>query len=286
MMRRGQQGIALITVLLVMSLALLITAGMLRSQRLSLHSNAQQIHQLQLRQLGFAGEAWARQRLRTLVPDPKAAVAAGQAWANGQPNLAIDDGQIDVEIEDLSGRFNITALLTKSPADEVMVQRWLRLQTQLKVPLLDASALQGQSFSDISQLRQVPGVDAQWFARMQPWIVLLDKSATLNINTASATVLATLQDITPNLARRLVAERPLQGFNSVEDFTFTPALIGLGIQASGLGINSRWFRITTHVRLGQSRLRLESDVARNLNTGKWHLLQRRFLAPIHSETSR
>ena len=285
MMRRGQQGIALITVLLVMSLALLITAGMLRSQRLSLHSNAQQIHQLQLRQLGFAGEAWARQRLRTLVPDPKAAVAAGQAWANGQPNLAIDDGQIDVEIEDLSGRFNITALLTKSPADEVMVQRWLRLQTQLKVPLLDASALQGQSFSDISQLRQVPGVDAQWFVRMQPWIVLLDKSATLNINTASATVLATLQDITPNLARRLVAERPLQGFNSVEDFTFTPALIGLGIQASGLGINSRWFRITTHVRLGQSRLRLESDVARNLDTGQWHLLQRRFLAPIHSESS-
>lgn len=284
-MRRGQQGIALITVLLVMSLALLITAGMLRSQRLSLHSNAQQIHQLQLRQLGFAGEAWARQRLRTLVPDPKAAVAAGQAWANGQPNLAIDDGQIDVEIEDLSGRFNITALLTKSPADEVMVQRWLRLQTQLKVPLLDASALQGQSFSDISQLRQVPGVDAQWFARMQPWIVLLDKSATLNINTASATVLATLQDITPNLAHRLVAERPLQGFNSVEDLTFTPALIGLGIQSNGLGINSRWFRITTHVRLGQSRLRLESDVARNLNTGQWHLLQRRFLAPIHSESS-
>lgn len=284
-MRRGQQGIALITVLLVMSLALLITAGMLRSQRLSLHSNAQQIHQLQLRQLGFAGEAWARQRLRTLVPDPKAAVAAGQAWANGQPNLVIDGGQIDVEIEDLSGRFNITALLSKSPADEVMVQRWLRLQTQLKVPLLDASALQGQSFSDISQLRQVPGVDAQWFARMQPWIVLLDKSATLNINTASATVLATLQDITPNLAHRLVAERPLQGFNSVEDFTFTPALIGLGIQSNGLGINSRWFRITTHVRLGQSRLRLESDVARNLNTGQWHLLQRCFLAPIHSESS-
>lgn len=286
MMRRGQQGIALITVLLVMSLALLITAGMLRSQRLSLHSNAQQIHQLQLRQLGFAGEAWARQRLREFLPGPEAAVAAGQAWANGQPKLAIDNGQIDVEIEDLSGRFNITSLLTKGPVDEVTAQRWLRLQTQLKVPLLDASALQSQSLSDISQLRQVPGVDAQWFARMQPWIVLLDKSATLNINTASATVLATLQGITPNLARRLVAERPLQGFNSVEDFTFTPALIGLGIQASGLGINSRWFRITTHVRLGQSRLRLESDVARNLNTGKWHLLQRRFLAPIHSETSR
>ena len=37
-MRRNQQGIALITVLLVMSLALLVTAGMLRSHRLALHS--------------------------------------------------------------------------------------------------------------------------------------------------------------------------------------------------------------------------------------------------------
>lgn len=55
-MRRNQQGIALITVLLVMSLALLVTAGMLRSHRLALHSSAQQIHQLQLRKLAFAGK--------------------------------------------------------------------------------------------------------------------------------------------------------------------------------------------------------------------------------------
>ena len=40
-MPRSQQGVALITVLLVTSLALLITAGMLRGQRLELHSSAQ-----------------------------------------------------------------------------------------------------------------------------------------------------------------------------------------------------------------------------------------------------
>ena len=107
----------------------------------------------------------------------------------------------------------------------------------------------------------------------------------LNINTASATLLATLEGVTSDMARRLVAERPLQGYASVQDFTFLPALIGLGVQSQGLGIGSRWFRITTEVRLGQSRLRLESDMARNLETGKWHLLQRRFLAPQHSESS-
>lgn len=284
-MRRNQQGIALITVLLVMSLALLITAGMLRSHRLALHSSALQIHQLQMRTLAFAGEAWGRQHLHTLIRDPKLAVAAGQAWASRQPQLRIDNGQIDVVIEDLAGRLNIGSLLAKGPADEVMVQRWLRLQTLLELTPLDASVLQGQSLSDISQLRVLPGADSQWYERMQPWIVLLDNDALLNINTASATLLATLEGVTPDLARHLVATRPLQGYASVQDFTFAPALIGLGIQAAGLGINSRWFRITTQVRLGQRRLWLESDVVRDLDSGEWHLLQRRFLAPKHSESS-
>ena len=284
-MRKAQQGIALLTVLLVMSLALLITAGMLRSHRLALHGSAQQMHQLQLRQLSIAGESWGRQRLRDMLVDPKAVVAAGQGWATGTPALDSENARIEVQIEDLAGRFDMTALLGKAPVDEVIAQRWLRLQTLLEVTPVPASTLQGLSLSDISQLRQVPGVDARWLTRMQPWLALLGSGGLLNINTASATLLATLEGVTPDMARRLVAERPLQGYASVQDFTFVPALIGLGVQSQGLGIGSRWFRITTEVRLGQSRLRLESDMARNLETGKWHLLQRRFLAPQHSESS-
>lgn len=284
-MRKGQQGIALLTVLLVMSLALLITAGMLRSHRLALHSSAQQIHQLQLRQLSFAGENWGRLRLRDLLVDPKAVVAAGQGWATGAPTLEAENARIEVQIEDLAGRFDITPLLGKAPIDNATAQRWLRLQTLLEVTPLPASTFQGLSLSDISQLRQVPGVDAQWLRRIEPWLALLGQGGRLNINTAPATQLATLEGVTPDMARRLVAERPLQGYASVEDFTFVPALIGLGIKSHGLGVNSRWFRITTEVRLGQRRLRLESDVTRDLETGKWHLLQRRFLAPQHSEPS-
>lgn len=282
-MGRRQQGIALITVLLVTSLALLVVAAMMRSHRLALHSSAQHIHHVQMRQLSFAGEAWARQRLQDLVYDPQTVVAAGQAWANGQPDMPIDNGHIQVDIEDLAGRFNVAALFTNSPADPVLTQRWLRLQTQLNVPPLAPSELQGLSFSDLSQLRQLPGVDANWLARMLPWVALLGKEATLNINTASATVLATLEGVTPDMARKLVTERPVQGYASVQDFTFSPGLIGLGVNANGLGIHSRWFRITTQVRLGQSRLRLESDVSRDLKTGQWHLLQRRFVAPTYSE---
>ena len=38
----------------------------------------------------------------------------------------------------------------------------------------------------------MPGIDGPWLTTLQPWVVLLPKEAALNINTASATVLATL----------------------------------------------------------------------------------------------
>ena len=60
-----QQGVALISVLLVMSLALLLTSAMLRNHRLVVKSTAQQLYQVQLRQAGFAAERWALQRLRS-----------------------------------------------------------------------------------------------------------------------------------------------------------------------------------------------------------------------------
>lgn len=47
-----QRGVALISVLLVLSLALLLVGGMLRSHRLLLHSSAQQLQQVQFAPTG------------------------------------------------------------------------------------------------------------------------------------------------------------------------------------------------------------------------------------------
>lgn len=134
-------------------------------------------------------------------------------------------------------------------------------------------------------MRQLPGVDAQWLKTLQPWLVLLPKDARLNINTAPTNLLSMLEGVTPALARRLVEQRSEQGYASVQDFTFSRLLMGSGVHGMGLGVSSRWFRIVTDVRLGPSRLRLESDIERDLKSGRWKLLQWRFLAPTHSESS-
>lgn len=102
-MKQRQTGIALITVLLVMSLALLLTAGMLREHRLMVRSSAQQVHSLQLRQWVISGERWAKAQL----PRQPGPVASNQAWAQPQPPWAARGGVLEVEIEDLAGRANV-----------------------------------------------------------------------------------------------------------------------------------------------------------------------------------
>ena len=81
-MNGRQRGIALISVLLVMSLALLITSGLLRSHRLSLQSSGQQLQQLHLRQLGVAGETWALVLLQEAAGSAKNSrpTQTGLAW--------------------------------------------------------------------------------------------------------------------------------------------------------------------------------------------------------------
>ena len=107
-MKGGQRGIALISVLLVMSLALLITSGLLRSHRLSLHSSGQTLQHIQMRQLAFAGENWALLRLQDAAQLSPKAVDLTQGWARMTPDFDLEDAQIRVDIEDLAGRFNPT----------------------------------------------------------------------------------------------------------------------------------------------------------------------------------
>jgi general secretion pathway protein K len=58
-----QRGVALISVLLVTSLALFVVAGLMRSHRMTVQGTAQQLHQQQLRQAALTAESYASQLL-------------------------------------------------------------------------------------------------------------------------------------------------------------------------------------------------------------------------------
>lgn len=267
-MKVRQRGVALISVLLVMSLALLIIGSVLRSHRLLLQSSGQQLQQMHLRQLGLAGETWAvaqlqaQQKNSDVLPDPATV-------------FDIEDAQIRVDIEDLAGRFNLNALLIQGQIDQVTLNRWARLLELLQLPALQLE--QVGALRELSQLRLLSGVDGELLRQLEPWVALLPTDAALNINTAPELVLRTLNGIDATQADALLSQRSTAPWPSVQAFTQDPLLDGLGLSSHGLGIESRWYRITVEVTQGQSRLRLATDVERDPKTRQLKILQRRIL---------
>lgn len=276
-----QRGMALISVLLVLSLALLLVGGMLRSHRLLLHSSAQQLQQVELRQLGLAGEAWAQAALQGSALTPSGPVDLSQDWARLTPAFGVADAELHIEIEDLSGRLNLNALLAQGQIDQVTLGRWTRLLELLDLPPL--SLPQVGAVQELSQLRLLPGVDAQTLRRLDPWVALLPKDARLNINTAPQLLLMTLDGMEAEPASALVKQRNHSPYASVQAFTNDPLLSGLGLGSHGLGVSSRWFRITVSVTRADSRLRLASDIERDPVSGHWTVRQRRLLPTRPSE---
>ncbi|MBO1537449.1 type II secretion system protein GspK [Pseudomonas sp. OA65] len=281
---KRQRGVALISVLLVLSLALLLVGGLLRSHRLLLHSSAQQLQQVQLRQLGLAGEDWARVVLESSGITSSGPVDLSQDWARLEPILEVDDAKLHIAIEDLSGRLNLNGILALGQIDQVSLGRWTRLLALLDLPPL--SLPQVGPVQEFSQLRLLPGIDGQTLQRLEPWVVLLPKDARLNINTAPQLVLMTLDGMETGPSRALIEQRRHTPYASVQAFTNDPLLSGVGLSSHGLGVGSRWFRITVSVVHAGSRLRLASDIERDPVSGRWTVRQRRFLPFNPSELSR
>ncbi|WP_335943769.1 type II secretion system protein GspK [Pseudomonas sp. G166] len=276
-----QRGVALISVLLVLSLALLLTAGMLRSHRLLLQSSAQQLQYVQLRQMGLAAEAWAQAVLEGSAITSSGPVDLSQDWARLKPAFEREDAEIHIDIQDLSGRLNLNALLVQGQTDQITLGRWTRLLALLDLPAL--SLPQVGVVQELSQLRLLPGFDGQTLRRLEPWVVLLPKDAKLNINTAPQLLLMTLYGMEEGPAKALVNQRSHTPYASVQAFTNDPLLSGVGVGSHGLGVSSRWFRITVSVTRAGSRLRLVSDIERDPVSGRWTVNQRRFLPISPSE---
>lgn len=273
-MRTRQRGVALISVLLVMSLALVIIGGVLRSHRLLLQSTGQQLHQLHLRQLGMAGETLALSLLMAQHKD-------SDRLPDQIPAFVMEDAQISFAIEDLAGRFNLNALLIQGQVDQVTLKRWARLLALLELPELHLE--QVGALRDLSQLRLLPDIDGEHLRRLEPWVALLPVGASLNINTAPALLLRTLDGVEAAAADALLRQRSTTPWSSVQAFTQDPLLSGKGLSSHGLGIDSRWYRITVHVTHGQSRLRLATDVERDPKTRQLNILQRRLLPSNSNE---
>jgi type II secretory pathway component PulK len=106
---RSQQGVALLTILLLVVAITIVAGSMLARQRVMVREYAATQRQGQAQQAALAGEAIARE---IILQDSLAnqADSLQEAWAKPLPQYPITGGSLSLRISDEASRFNINNL--------------------------------------------------------------------------------------------------------------------------------------------------------------------------------
>lgn len=259
---RTQQGVALITVLLVVALATVAAVQMATSDRLDQSRTGNRLALAQAHQIALGGEDWAVAVLaRDLrdADDEARRDSRDQAWAQVLPPMPVEGGQVAGRIHDAQGRFNVNTLVEGGQVNPIALERFERLlmvrelDPQLAQAVVDwlggggdaagTAAGAGDDYyrareqphlaalrpvATASELRLVRGFEAEVWHRLRPHITALPTPGTpFNVNTATPAV---LQAIVPGLgddaAESLYEAAAEEPFDSVEAFLEHPLVAG------------------------------------------------------------
>lgn len=209
---------------------------------------------------------------------------------NSDPPPALD-AFLSGAIQDQQGLLNVTNLAQQGALSEPDVRAFKRLFEQLGLNPSELTALAGQWLqaakqrtADAAQGASIPATAAQadstpllpyrlaqltWLGlsattvqRLQPFVTVLPERTTVNLNTAPIeVVLASIPTLDMARARRVVTQRALQPFKTLDDLT--PLLGGVVLDTARHGTQSRYFLVKGRLRLADHMLEEHSLVQRN-----------------------
>ncbi len=315
---RSQAGVALLTALLIVSLATVAAVAMTSRQQLDMRRTGNLLHGEQAWAYVLGAESWARV---VLARDAKESEVdhLGEDWAMQVPASFVEGGSVSGRVIDLQGRFNLNNLVVDGEADSAAIARYKRLLRTLKLDESLADALvdwldkdidtrfpdgaedetyqlldpayraANRLMADVSELRLVKGYDAEVVATLLganggvPFVTALPEATALNVNTATAEVLTTLAEgLTLADGEAMVEARGDNGFEKLQDLLQQPALAGRQVDADALDVESHWFLTVAEANVGQGRARLASLMQRDRGTVRVIGRRRVFADPVRA----
>lgn len=323
-MKRKQQGVALVAVLMIIAIVVVIAVNM--TGRLQLQLQRQQNIQQQQQAFWYAmgAEQFARVLLaRTLAGQET--VHLGQDWALSGASFPVENGTIAGDVSDLRSCFNLNALQNVVPASGGRVEqtaaqkafiRLLELKaTELSIPAeylsarlgdwLDEDSLLSSAGSaedddyaalrfayysantlmaSVSELRVILDITAADYQLLAPLVCVVpeDNSLLLNVNTLTEDSAVLLAAVIPELSEQaaldIIAERPEQGFASLDELFALPQLSSITVPddaKSLLSLKSDSFQLTATAAYLESGFVLTSVLKINDNN-QVKVLARRF----------
>ncbi len=231
-----QRGVALLSAVLVVALAVLLVASLLDTGEASRARTRNALRAEQTWQLLLGLEGWAVAALRRDEAEAAGVDGPGDAWLVPLPPIRIPGGEIRGRLRDASGCFNLNRLHAAGVDDPQALAAFERLLANLRLdPTLaqrladwmDADAIPRSGGAEdahyaqrqppyrtaagplahVSELRLVAGVDDAAFQRLAPHACALPVASAGNINFATRPLWMSLDPrITEAMAERLWRE--------------------------------------------------------------------------------
>jgi len=247
-----QRGVALITAILITALVSSVALNLAWDNALDLRRTMTLLYRDQAVQVAMGAESW----VQSILGDDLAETDTdhlGEIWASELPGLPVQSDVVQGElfgvIEDLQGRFNINNLVDQNgEIDELALEQFRRLLLVLELDPRIAGiaadwidANQEAGFPDgaedaiytgfipayrtpnlpithATELAALEGMDKESFDILAPHIVALPGRTGINVNTATAAVLQSLdENLTASDVESLISERENGGFADLQN---------------------------------------------------------------------
>jgi general secretion pathway protein K len=291
-MRVGSKirGVALITAMLITALASLVAANLAWDNALDVRRTMVLLNNEQAVQVALGAESWVVGILHQDLQDSETD-HLGEIWALDIPGFPIDGGDVTGVIEDLQGRFNVNNLIDENGrVEEESVERFRRLLTALELDprfagiaadwidsnvdasfpdgaedpiytgILPAYRSANQSLTSASEFAALDGMDRESFLTLRPHITALPGRTNVNVNTATAAVLQSLdENMSASDVEGLLAERESAGFADIQ--TAFSSLVTPDV-LNTLEESTNYFQLKVVVRIDTVRVTLYSVLQR------------------------
>ncbi|MFV1982462.1 MAG: type II secretion system minor pseudopilin GspK [Thiohalomonadales bacterium] len=296
---KRQRGVALLTVILIVTLITIATISMRAHQEIGIRRTVNELSHAQavmyLRGTEYLAMSVLKEDLKKNKTD-----TLEEDWATVMPPFPVDGGSIGGILEDLSGKFNINNLVDikgkKSPVDYKQFKNLL-INLKLDVEIADAivdwidkddtpgagGAEEGyylgkekqayrtpnQLISSITELLLVKGIDYKVYNKLKNFITVLPGRNAININTADKEI---LKMISPKLTDEdidtIIKDREKNPYKDTGTFSKHVAFKSLSNKdrtdlIKGLDVKSSYFLLTSTAIIGELEISMKSILKRN-----------------------
>lgn len=303
---KPQQGIALITILVMVALATILAATIAKRQANTAENTAYLMRQNQSLLYAKSAEAFFSELLVDDAENAGDIDHLQENWAKPMPAFPVEDGFVSGTLEDQSGKFNLNSLVNADGMPNLQAKAWFEklllrvgLPENLSEAVIDwqdvdnetigamgaeASYYQGlaqgylpanSKFHSVQELKLVRGFEGAKYLQIADYVTAVPTSdSKLNINTAPAMLLASLDPkLDIKAVQQVLQQRQsnLEYFASVNDLWVIEPFSQVSADVRGevsnlLGVKSEYFKAKIDMMLSGRKRQFSSDLVRKDKT--------------------